>query len=121
MSKRRKSRTFIALPHDVVNHHDYLNLSGNAVKLLIDIANQYNGHNNGDFCVAFSIMEKRGWKSKSNLSNAKKELLKKNMIKLTRQGGRNKPSLYAIVWQPIDDCKGKLDIKSTILAPRSFK
>jgi len=118
---RRTSDTFLALPHNVINHPDFISLSPRALKLLIDMASQYRGCNNGDLCVAFSIMSKRDWKSKSLLQNAIKELLAKEFIILTRQGGRKIPGLYAITWRPIDDCNNKLDIKSTKLAPKSFR
>jgi hypothetical protein len=118
---RRTAGSFLALPHYILNHPDCANLTPRATKLLLDIATQYNGINNGDLCVAFSVMKKRGWKSKSLLQCAIKELLKSDLIRLTRQGGRKIPNLYAITWQSIDECNGKLDISSTKLAPRSFK
>ena len=31
------------------------------------------------------------------------------------------PNLYAITWQPIDECNGKLDANPTTVAPRSFR
>ena len=30
------------------------------------------------------------------------------------------PNLYAITWQPIDECGGKLDVKPTTNAPRKL-
>lgn len=118
---KRTINSFLALPHAVLDHPDFINLSPRATKLLLDVSTQYRGCNNGDLCVAFSIMEKRGWKSKSSLQYAIKELLKSDLIRLTRQGGRKIPNLYAITWQPIDECNGKLDISSTRLAPKSFR
>jgi|TARA_B100001971_G_scaffold150400_1_gene139529 hypothetical protein len=55
-------------------------------------------------------MRNRGWNSSDQLHKAKNELLERGLILVSRQGGRNKCSLYAVTWQPIDDCKGKLDI-----------
>lgn len=117
---KHKSFTFIALPHVVVNHHDFLSLSGNAVKLLIDIASQFNGFNNGDLCAVFSLMKKRGWKSKSTLLRATKELIESEFLILTKQGGRKIPTLYAMSWKPIDFCDDKLDVPATKTAPRTF-
>ena len=113
--------TFLALPHIVLDHKDFIGLSKRALKLLIDISSQYRGKNNGDLCASFSVMQKRGWSSNDQLRKALDELIEQNFIILTRQGGRKNPSLYAISWQPIDDCGGKLDIKETKLAPRSFR
>ena len=40
--------TFIRLPHDLVRSGVWVGLSANAIKLLIGIWDQYNGHNNGE-------------------------------------------------------------------------
>jgi len=66
-------------------------------------------------------MKKRGWKSESTLNKVKKELLNTGWIILTRQGGKNRCSLYAVSFQSIDDCKGKLDIPTTNTAPGNWK
>lgn len=128
MTKKReriKGRTscgqFLALPHVVLKHQDFICLSNRATRLLIDLAVQYNGHNNGDFCGTFSMMKKRGWTSNDQLRKALKELITKDFIRLTRQGGKKLANLYAITWQPIDECERKLDVKSTKMAPRSFR
>ena len=43
------------------------------------------------------------------------------MLVLTRQGGKNLASLYAIAWQPIDEClKKRLEIDPTITPWRQF-
>ena len=47
---------FFFLPDMVLNHPDFFNLSGNAMKLLIMIGAQYNGKNNGDLQCARSVM-----------------------------------------------------------------
>ena len=101
---------------------DFISLKGNAIKLLIDIASQYNGHNNGDLCASMSVLRKRGWNSNAQLSKYLKELIDKNLIVQTRQGGLNMgPNLYAITWQRINYCQGKLDVPETALPPRKFK
>ena len=119
--KKKQGYTFLALPHHVIDHPDFINLSPRAKTLLIDIATQYRGCNNGDLCAAYSIMKKRGWKSKSSLCRAIRDLLSNGFIVVARQGGRMFPTLYALTWQSIDDCNGKLDISSTKVAPRLFR
>lgn len=118
---RREGGSFFAIPHAVLNSENYLKLSGYAVKLLNDIGVQFNGANNGDFCIAWKLMEKRGWKSKGTLHGAKQELLHYGMIILTKQGGRHTPSLYAFSWLAIDECKGKLEVSSTRTPPGNWK
>lgn len=118
---RKESGSFIALWHAILEHPNYTKLSPRAVKLLIDIYAQYRGNNNGDLCAAHTLMKKRGWKSKDQLQKAKDELLKVGWLMVTRQGGRNKPTLYAVTFLAIDECKGKLDVKPTATAPGNWK
>ena len=66
-------------------------------------------------------MRKRGWTSSDQLNKAKKELVEKDVIRVSRKGGLNKCNLYALTWFPIDECGGKLDIASTITAPGRWK
>ncbi|MBR9909678.1 MAG: hypothetical protein GYB33_04905 [Gammaproteobacteria bacterium] len=104
---------------------DYKGLSGGAVKLLIELASQFNGGNNGDLTTAYSILKKRGFSSKNSISRAKDELLTADMILQTREGRFINPggtcALYALTWQAIDECPGKnLTVKPTSTPPRKF-
>lgn len=118
---RRESGTFLALPHAILRSKNYINLSPKAIKLLIDLAMQFNGSNNGDYCKTWKIMKKRGWKSNATLHEALKELMYYGFIVCTRQGGRHQASLYAVTWLAIDQCKGKLDINETRTPPGDWK
>lgn len=109
--KRQFTGGFLALPHAMIHSPAYRELSTKAVKLLIDIAAQYNGKNNGDLCTAWKIMRVRGWKSEQTLQAAKNELLQAGFISETRKGRRpNLCSLYGITWQPLN-ASDKFDIK----------
>lgn len=104
---------------------DYKQLHGNAVKLLMALIHQYRGRNNGDLTAAYSEMKKWGFRSKQTLANALKALLSAGMIMQTRTGLFLNPggrcALYAITWQPIDECPGKmLEVKPTAVPPRKF-
>jgi hypothetical protein len=83
------------------------------VKLLIDLTAQFKGFNNGDLCLTWSNMEKRGWKSRDTLNKARDELLKIELILISRRGDRRKAQLYALTFLAIDECNGKLDIEAT--------
>ena len=127
MGRRKKTsntiiyKGFFHLPRKLLETEDFKSLKGNSIKLLIDIGQQYNGYNNGDLCATLSLMKKRGWNSNQQLTKSLKELLEKNMIVLTKQGGLwIGPSLYAISWQPIHECGGKLDLGPTRTPPRSL-
>ena len=112
---------FVMFPWDVLNHETFRTLSPKATKLVVDIAAQYRGSNNGDLSATLSLMRDRGWNSSDQLDKAKKELVAKDVIRVARQGGLNKCNLYALTWFPIDECNGKLDIASTITAPVDWK
>lgn len=106
--KKNKGQ-FFALPYDLVKHKNFYSLSGNAVKLYIQLCTQFNGKNNGDFSCSFAVMKNKGWKSSGTLQNSINELIENGLIVKTRQGGRNKCSLYAETIHAIDDCNKKLD------------
>ena len=118
---RQTTSPFVMFPCHVLDHAVFKTLSKRATKLVIDIAAQYRGHNNGDLCAPLSLMRKRGWNSSDQLEKAKKELIEKGVILVARQGGCNKANLYALTWFPIDECKGKLDVASTKTAPVNWK
>lgn len=103
---------FAALPHDIFQSPQYAALSARAVKLLIDLYCQFRGTNNGDLSASWRLMQKRGWKSKSQLAKALTELDLARWIVRTRQGDINKPTLYAVTFKRIDHCGGKLDVKA---------
>jgi hypothetical protein len=117
---RRESGQFLNIPTQIPLSNQYANLGAWSVKLLIDLYTQYNGHNNGDLCAAFSMMQKRGWRSKGTLSNALTELTNAGFILKTRQGGKHKASLYAVTFRGIDECKGKLDINPMPVPPNTW-
>jgi hypothetical protein len=105
MKRKRNaiSGSFVAFPHAMLNHPNFCSLSGNAVKLLMLIAAQYKGNNNGDFQAGWKYAKKRGWKSQDTLHKAKQELIEKGFIAETRKGSfPNTCSLYGITWQALD-------------------
>lgn len=116
---KRDSGGFVIIPCSVLNGAAYLSVSAHARMLLLDLYAQYNGTNNGDLCAAFSMMKLRGWRSTHTLLAAKKQLLEAGLIFETRKGARpNLASLYAVTWNALDDCGGKLDVTPRVF-PRS--
>ena len=101
----RFDEAFVGVPYSVLNSPLYLALSPYAVKLLIDVAAQYRGDNNGDLSVAWKLMQPRGWRSEATLHKVKRELLDAGFLYETRKGRRpNVCSLFALTWFLIDDC-----------------
>ena len=127
MTKRAKATgkgaegTFVIVPHRLLNEKKYCELSSASVKLLYDLYGQYRGYNNGDFSIAWKLMKPRGWRSKQTLYKARNELIEKGFVQQTRWGGRNYCSLYAVTWQAIDECNGKLEVGATKVAPGTWK
>ena len=111
--ERREPGGFAALPHSLLESQVFIGLSAHSVKLLNDLLAQFKGFNNGDLCLAWSVMEKRGWKSRDTLNKARKELLDVELMIVSRYGDRKRPHLYALTFFAIDECCGKLDIKAT--------
>ena len=110
---RRESGGFIPLPNAVLRHPNFISLAPRAVKLLLDLCSQLRQDNNGDLATAWTVMEKRGWKSRDQLFKAQQELEAKGFIFRTRQGGRHVCNLFAITFYAIDECDGKLDVPAT--------
>jgi len=102
------SGAVLVVPHVVLNSLAYMTLSGTAVKLLYDIAMQYNLRNNGALLASWRYMnEKRGWTSSDALNKAKNELLEHDLISMTVQGRLpNKASWFGLTWQALDAIKG---------------
>ena len=69
-----------------------------------------------DTTATMSPMKARGWSSNDQLFKARDELVAKNLIQVTRQGGLNRCTLYALTWFPINECGGKLDVAETRVA-----
>ncbi len=118
---KREPGQFVTLAGMVLQSYGFSHLNAYALKLLMDLVAQYNGKNNGDLTMAFSIMQKRGWKSEATLNKYKRELLETGWIICTRQGGKNLTSLYAVTFFSIDECKGKLDVSPTFRPPSNWR
>lgn len=103
----RDSGGFIALPWSVVDCPAYANLSHPARSLLMEIARQFVGDNNGRLLASASYLGKRGWNSSDVISRAKRELIQAGFIYETVKGHRpNKASWYAVTWHTLDKLAG---------------
>ena len=112
----------MTFPHEVLNSVAFIGLSAHARMLLLDLAAQYKGNNNGDLCAAWTLMHPRGWKSEETLHKAKRQLLERGLVAETRKGARpNKAALYGLTWFTLDDCKGKLDMSQAQFPLSAYK
>jgi len=115
---RKASGTFTAIPHAVMDSSGWRQCGGTAIKLLCDLARQFNGRNNGDLCAAATILP--GYAPETR-ARALRELRHYGLLLLTRQGGLHGASLFALTWHAIDDCAGKLQVPPTRTPPGDWK
>lgn len=104
---RREGGSFAALPHSIFRSTaerpaPAAALSKTALALLVDLAQQLNGSNNGNIAAAPATLTPYGWRSRGTVDDALVELVALGFIVQTRQGGRNRCSLYAVTWRGID-------------------
>ena len=106
---------FAMIPQDVWLSEACLTLPYYARVVLIAIAFQYAGRNNGDLSMPWSVAVRFGIRSKEHLVDALRLLLERGLIVKTRQGGRRPlgPTLYAVTWLPIDDLGTKINMGPT--------
>jgi hypothetical protein len=83
---RRESGTYVGIPHAITRSREYAALSASAVKLIIDLADQFNGSNNGDLQATWPFMQDKGWRSKATLYRAINELLHREFVIVSNQG-----------------------------------
>jgi len=97
-----RADTFVPFLHTMLTHQAFLNLSPVAHKTLNYLASQCKRYNNGDLDICEKNARKRGLQmSAASLRRGAKELLEVGFVELTRQGGRNRNSLYALSWYDI--------------------
>lgn len=104
---RRSSETFVRLPHPMIQSPAFYALSGAAVKMLLFLASQYNGRNNGDLSATKAMVRAVGVCTTSKLGDLLTQLEKAGFIVQTRHGNRKLCNLYALTWYGIDSCAGK--------------
>lgn len=95
--------TFTALRHDVINSPEYLALSLSAKSVFIHLLAKYNRINNGDISAPQNRAKEEFNLSSRGLKKALEELINANFIEVTRQGGKNQCSLYAITCYPLNN------------------
>ncbi|WP_269900286.1 hypothetical protein [Paenalcaligenes faecalis] len=99
----RDGGRFVALPYSVLDSEAFKSLTGQQIKLLIDIAMQFGGNNNGRLSASWRYLsEDRGWTSKSPIRPALTVLEERGLIFCTRVGRfPSVPAWYAVTWRPL--------------------
>ena len=110
-SKTRDGGRFLALPYTVLDSPAFLHLPAPAVRLLLDVARQYNGENNGKLLASNKYLSTRGWTSHDTALRARRDLELSGLIFETRKGMRpNRTAWYAVTWMTLD-WTADMDIK----------
>lgn len=109
-----------AIPHAVLDSVAFMGASYPAKALVFDLMRQHSGNNNGHLHLSFSWLANRGWKSRDVIQRARAELIERNLLIQTRQGGLNiGASRYAVTWLHISNFVG-LDIQSKNYHPGAW-
>jgi hypothetical protein len=107
VDESREPGRYIALPVNVIDSPAFQSLSYPAVALLIELARQRSGGDNGRLLLSMRYLSERGWRSKDVIERARRELLAAKLIYQTVQGHRpNKASWYALTWYTLDKLPG---------------
>ena len=86
--QKRDGDRHIALPHVVIDSPSYRALGYAARCLLIDIARQYTGTNNGKLVACDKALKPMGWNSNQTIARGLRELQDAKLLIQTRMGMR---------------------------------
>ena len=120
--RRMTGKYFAQIPVEVLVSDAVRTLSNSAVRVLLSMAAQYRGNNNGDLALSYAMARPFGVRSKEQLAKSLAMLLERGLLCKTRQGGKKPlgPCLYAVTWQPINDLNGKIDSGPTPSASNAW-
>lgn len=121
-SRRTTGKHFAQVPVEVLTSEACRTLSNYAHRVLIALAAQFRGNNNGDLSLTWSMAPAFGINSKEQLNSSTKILIERGLITKTRQGGKKPlgPTLFAVTWHPINDLRGKIDSGPTTSASNAW-
>lgn len=106
---------FVPMPKLILASMEWQSLPFGARALVLDLASQYTGKNNGRLTPAWEAMQRCGWTSKGTLMRAKAALLNTSFVVLTRKGHAPRTAEWvALTWW-------KLDFHESMdVSPRAF-
>jgi len=84
--KKPPTDRFIQIPSLLFDTPAFRTLPSAALKLWVDLRTQFRGTNNGNISAVLSTLRHRRWRSSETLSNAIWELLKRGLLRRTREG-----------------------------------
>ena len=106
-SSGRDAGGFVAIPWAVLDSPAFIGLSHPGKAMLLELARQLHGDDNGRLLLSRAHLATRGWRSADVIQRAKDELLAAELIFQTVQGHRpNKASWYAVTWHRLGKIAG---------------
>jgi DNA-binding MarR family transcriptional regulator len=104
--KGRKIRgRFAHLPRAAMDHQAVATLSHAQFRVLVLMAGQYNGKNNGALGLTAKQAAQQGIASERTFYRALRELEERGLIERTFPASRipPRPTMYALTWRDVDD------------------
>lgn len=127
-SKRKRSNgrspkePFVRLPNRLIDAPAFISLHPSALQVLLMLARQYSGGNNGALMATKAKFEGRGIHENSGRRGL--EMLRDRKIAaINREGYFRRPTLYALTFYEIDDChwvSGQLLLAPTYVAQHDY-
>lgn len=103
----RDAGGFVAIPWAVLDSPAFQSLSHPARALLVEVARQFHGDDNGRMILTRQYLATRGWKSHDVVKRAADELMNTGFIYRTVMGARpNRAAWYAVTWLSLDRLDG---------------
>lgn len=112
-----KSPPFVMLPKSMMQSEAFRKLSPHATRLLLVVAFEFRGANNGSLVVLWETAQQFGFSNKRTFYRALGELEQKGFIEMTKPPvRRGKPSAtrWALTWMPINEPVG--DVRHDVAA-----
>lgn len=102
--RKKKSGRFLMLPATVLDSAAFRSLSHAEVRVLILLAADYDGSNNGGLALTRSQARARGIGSNATLDSGLRQLEQCGLITRTDPGMMRppKPARFAVTWKPTD-------------------
>lgn len=107
---QREGQRYAMLPVEVLTSAACQSLSGMEFKVLVILAAQFHGANNGSLTLPLSASRRFGIRSNDTLKRGLHTLLDRGLIELTHQGGLPPYgcSKYALCWWELNNPRGSL-------------
>ena len=108
-SKRKSEGQYVNLPYGLLKSPAWRSLSGNAVRLWIELHTRFNGGNNGRLTLSFAEAGEHLGMGKATVQRAYKELVEHGFLALEREGNwyHRQAHEWRLTTKPMQTPQGK--------------